>query len=211
MLSRRVQQAVMVAVASSSLPVAGVWAQTQTTLDPAQSKAHSQKVDPQINAQFQKGSVKDFIKRFESNDREVFVKRREIADVLDLKPGMAVADIGAGTGLFTRLFADAVGPGGKVYAVDVSKDFLDHIAAGARMRGQPQVETIRGTQESTAHLSADSVEGRHVSVALRNLCQPSTKAWVSASRQDKPVSSRSLARWPHSSRHSTGQPATTLR
>jgi len=157
MLSRWVQQAVMVAVASSSSLVAGVWAQTQATPDPAQSKAHSKKVDPQINAQFQKGSVKDFIKRFESNDREVFVKRREIADVLDLKPGMAVADIGAGTGLFTRLFADAVGPGGKVYAVDVSKDFLDHITAGARMRGQPQVETIRGTQEST-NLPAGSVD-----------------------------------------------------
>ena len=80
----------------------------------AQSRPHSKKVDPQINAPFQKGSVKNFIKRFETNDREVFVKRREIAEVLDLKPGMAVADIGAGTGLFTRLFADTVGPGGKV-------------------------------------------------------------------------------------------------
>jgi len=157
MLSRWVQQAVLAALASSSLLVAGVWAQTQTTPAPAQSKAHSKKVDPQINAQFQKGNVKDFIKRFESDDREVFVKRREIADVLDLKPGMAVADIGAGTGLFTRLFAEAVGRGGRVYAVDVSKDFLNHIAAEARMRGQPQVETIRGTQEST-NLPAGSVD-----------------------------------------------------
>ena len=157
MLARWVQQAVMVAAASSSLLVAGVWAQTQTTPDPAQSRLHSKKVDPQINAPFQKGSVKNFIKRFESNDREVFVKRREIAEVLDLKPGMAVADIGAGTGLFTRLFADTVGPGGKVYAVDVSKNFLDHIAAGARMRGQPQIDTIRGTQETTS-LPAGSVD-----------------------------------------------------
>ena len=141
MLTRWVQQAVMVAEASSSSLVAGVWAQTQTTPDPAQSKPHSKKVDPQINAQFQKGNVKDFIKRFESNDREVFVKRRD----------------------------------------------------------------------ALAHSSADSVEDGHVSVALRYLCQTSTKAWVSASRQDKPVSSRSLARRPHSSRHSRGQPATTLR
>ncbi|MGZ3489686.1 MAG: class I SAM-dependent methyltransferase, partial [Isosphaeraceae bacterium] len=157
MLARWVQQAVMVAAAGSSLLVAGVWAQTQTTPDPAQSRPHSKKVDPQINAPFQKGSVKNFIKRFETNDREVFVKRREIAEVLDLKPGMAVADIGAGTGLFTRLFADTVGPGGKVYVVDVSKNFLDHIAAGARMRGQPQIDTIRGTQETTS-LPAGSVD-----------------------------------------------------
>jgi ubiquinone/menaquinone biosynthesis C-methylase UbiE len=157
MLSRLVQQAVMAVATSSFLLVVGVWAQTQTTPGPAQTKAHSKKVDPQINAQFQEGRVKDFIKRFESNDREVFVKRREIADVLGLKPGMAVADIGAGTGLFTRLFADAVGPGGKVYAVDISKDFLEYIAAGARTRGQPQIETVRGTQETT-NLPARSVD-----------------------------------------------------
>ena len=91
-----VQQAVMVAAASSSLLVARVERNSRPTPDPAQSRPHSKKVDPQINAPFQKGSVKNFIKRFETTDREVFVKRREIAEVLDLKPGMAVADIGRG-------------------------------------------------------------------------------------------------------------------
>ena len=47
---------------------------------------------------------------------------------------MAVADIGAGTGLFTRLFAEKVGPAGKVYAVDIATRFLDHIAADAKKR-----------------------------------------------------------------------------
>src|SRR5271166_5636048 len=156
MLARWVQRAVMVAVGSSPLLLTAS-TQVPTTRDPAQTKRISKKVDPQINAQFQKGSVEDFIKRFESNDREVFAKRHEIVKFLDLTPGMAVADIGAGTGLFTRLFADTVGPGGKVYAVDVSKSFLDHIAAGARMRGQPQIDTIRGTQETTS-LPAGSVD-----------------------------------------------------
>ncbi len=53
MLAKWVQQAVLVATASSSLLVAGVWAQTQTTSAAVQSKPHSKKVDPQINAQFQ--------------------------------------------------------------------------------------------------------------------------------------------------------------
>jgi ubiquinone/menaquinone biosynthesis C-methylase UbiE len=156
MLARLVLRAVMVAVGTSSL-VLTASAQVPTTRDPAQRKSSSKKVDPQINAQFQKGSVEDFIKRFESNDREVFTKRHEIVKFLDLTPGMAVADIGAGTGLFTRLFADEVGSGGKVYAVDVSKSFLDHIAAEARRRGQPQVITVRGTQ-STTSLPAGSVD-----------------------------------------------------
>jgi SAM-dependent methyltransferase len=126
--------------------------QTPTPTAPAQTKARARpqgKVDPGINAPFQKPNVKDFIKRFESDDREVFAKRHEITKALGLKPGMEVADIGAGTGLFTRLFADQVGPGGKVYAVDISQEFLDHIAAQAKTRGQPQIVTIRGTQDST--------------------------------------------------------------
>ena len=70
---------------------------------------------------------------------------------------MAVADVGAGTGLFTRLFAEQVGPEGKVYAVDISKEFLDHIAAQAKAKGQAQVVTVRGTQDST-NLPAGSVD-----------------------------------------------------
>jgi len=138
-------------VTLSTVRLATAWGQAQTAAEPArtQTKPHSKKVDPAINAQFQEANVKDFIKRFESNDREVFVQRGEIVRALKLKPGMAVADIGAGTGLFTRLFAEEVGPGGKVYAVDVSRDFLDHIVSQARRSGQTQVATIRGTQDST--------------------------------------------------------------
>jgi ubiquinone/menaquinone biosynthesis C-methylase UbiE len=62
---------------------------------------------------------------------------------------MAVADIGAGTGLFTRPVADLVGPEGKVYAVDISKPFLEHIAREAKKRGQSQIHTIQGTQDTT--------------------------------------------------------------
>ncbi len=157
MVPRCVQQVAIAFVSGGFLFAAGLGAQTPSAPDATPSKGHSKQVDPQINAQFQKGNVKDFIKRFENNDREVYLKRREIAEILDLKPGMAVADVGAGTGLFTRLFADAVGAGGKVYAVDVSKDFLDHIADDAKSHGQPQIATVRGTQNST-NLPAGSVD-----------------------------------------------------
>ena len=42
-----------------------------------------------------------------------------------------------------------MGPSGKVYAVDISQEFLDHIAAQAKTQGQAQVVTVRGTQDST--------------------------------------------------------------
>jgi predicted methyltransferase len=57
----------------------------------------------------------------EHDGREVYDKRIQIVDAVGLAPGMTVADIGAGTGLFARLFAQRVGPTGHVYATDVSR------------------------------------------------------------------------------------------
>ena len=50
------------------------------------------------------------MRKFETESRENYAHRHEIIAALELKPGMAVADVGAGTGLFTRLFAEKVGP-----------------------------------------------------------------------------------------------------
>jgi predicted methyltransferase len=150
--------AVLISLCGTILTLAACWGQSQAPSTPQEPGRNSKKkVDPAINAQFRNANVKEFIKRFESPDREVFVKRREITAALELKPGMAIGDIGAGTGLFTRLFAEEVGPKGKVYAVDVSKDFLDHIAAAARRAGHGQVITIQGTQVSTK-LAAESID-----------------------------------------------------
>ncbi len=74
-----------------------------------------------------------------------------------LRPGMCVADVGAGTGLFTRLFAEKVGPKGKVYANDISPQFLAHIAAEAKKHGQKHVVTVQGTQDAT-NLPKESVD-----------------------------------------------------
>ena len=71
------------------------------------------KTDPKINEPFKKPDVKGFIKKFESDDREIYAKRHEIVAALGLTPGMAVADVGAGTGLFTRLFAERSARPGK--------------------------------------------------------------------------------------------------
>jgi len=57
----------------------------------------------------------------EHDGREVYDHRVEIVDAVGLAPGMTVADIGSGTGLFARLFAQRVGAAGRVYATDVSR------------------------------------------------------------------------------------------
>jgi len=66
--------------------------------------------------------------RFEHEGRAIYDKRFEILDAMALKPGIDVADIGAGSGLISRLIARRVAPGGTVYAVDIAKNMVDHIA-----------------------------------------------------------------------------------
>ncbi len=61
---------------------------------------------------------------------------------------MTVADIGAGTGFFTFLFADAVGRDGRAYAVDISPDFLAHIDKQANERNLNNIQTIRCKDDS---------------------------------------------------------------
>lgn len=101
--------------------------------------------------------VAEFVGRFEAESRELFVRRHEIVAACQIKAGQTVADIGAGTGLFTRLFSEAVGKDGRVFAVDISQKFLDHIKATSREAGQPNVDTLLATADST-ELPAESVD-----------------------------------------------------
>ena len=94
--------------------------------------------------------VREQVERFESGSRDVYAKRREVVRAVGLRPGEVVADIGAGTGLFTRLFAEQVGPKGTVYAVDIGPAFLKHIAEQAKRLGQDRVvKTVLSTQDSS--------------------------------------------------------------
>jgi ubiquinone/menaquinone biosynthesis C-methylase UbiE len=90
--------------------------------------AQDKSVRPGINDPFKNPDLKKYTETFEGESREVFAKRKEVVAAVALKPGQAVADVGAGTGLYTRLFTTEVGEKGKVYAVDISEKFLDHIA-----------------------------------------------------------------------------------
>ncbi len=96
-----------------------------------------------------KSDVASAVKRFESNTRDVVQRQEEILGACELRPGMAVADVGAGTGFFTRLMASRVGPTGKVYAVEVNRAYLEHIAATCRQQKLANVRTVLGTQHGT--------------------------------------------------------------
>jgi SAM-dependent methyltransferase len=145
-----------VAACASVVAAACSWGWTQGQIT-SQVPAPQIKTNPKINEPFRKPDLKGYIKKFESKDREIYVKRHDIVAALGVTKGMTVADVGAGTGLFTRLLAEQVGLTGKVYAVDIAPRFLKHIAAEAEKRGQRQVVTVRCNQETT-NLPAESVD-----------------------------------------------------
>jgi len=107
-------------------------------------------VHPGINDEFLAPDldVARWTERFEREGREIYDQRHRIVEAADVRPGMWVADVGAGTGLFTLLFAERVGPTGRVYAVDIAPEFLAHIEQRARAAGLRQVRTILGGERS---------------------------------------------------------------
>ena len=101
-------------------------------------------VKPGINTKFVDPELKvdDWLKRFEVESREVFNEREKVVAACGIEKGMVVADIGAGTGLYSRLFAEATGPDGWVYAVEISGNFLKHIVARATQEGQKNITGV---------------------------------------------------------------------
>jgi len=112
--------------------------------------AQDASVKPGINDKFldPKLNVEEWTKKFETESREIFHQREKIVAAAGLKPEMTMADIGAGTGLFTLHFAQAVGENGKVYAVEIAKNFLEHIKARASKASATNVQTILCTERS---------------------------------------------------------------
>lgn len=102
-------------------------------------------------------NVDEFVERFEGESREIFTSRHQILELLALRPGTDIADVGAGTGLFTLEMARAVGPTGSVQAVEISPKFIEHIAGRAAAEGLDNVTTVL-CSERDAMLPAGSVD-----------------------------------------------------
>ena len=119
--------------------------------------AQEQSIRPGINKHFVDPNWQQWVNTFERHGREVYDKRHAIVAASKVRPGMAVADIGAGTGLFTRLFAPAVEPRGTVYAIDIASNFIDNILRTSREQGLMNVKGIVNTPMDIG-LPADSID-----------------------------------------------------
>lgn len=119
--------------------------------------AQEKSVKPGINETWKSSEIQPLVNTLESESREIYIERNKLADLIALRPGMAVADVGAGSGFMVEEFARRVGAGGKVYAVDINGKLLERIAQNARQHNLSQIETVL-THEDSLDLAATSAD-----------------------------------------------------
>ncbi|MGH9822761.1 MAG: class I SAM-dependent methyltransferase [Blastocatellia bacterium] len=84
---------------------------------------------------------------FEEPGRDQRLQINRVMDLLGIKEGSGVADIGAGSGWFTVRAASRVGPGGAVFAVDINAEYLKHIQDRARLEHLDNIRTVLGKED----------------------------------------------------------------
>jgi arsenite methyltransferase len=99
-------------------------------------------------AQLGKRPAKDYIPTLESAERAARLKPDQVIAHLNLKKGDLIADVGAGSGVFTRRFAQALGPEGKVYAVDIDEELLKYNREQIAKTSMNNVEFILGEYDN---------------------------------------------------------------
>ncbi|HVR60671.1 MAG TPA: methyltransferase [Polyangia bacterium] len=122
--------------------------------------------DPRVSAE-------QWNRLFEGDEREAYRRRTHIVRLLDLRPGMDVVDVGAGTGVFTVLLGDAVGPTGRVYAEEVTDKFVRFIADRAARERRANVVSVAGT-ETGVGLPPGSVDVAFLCDVYHHFAQPAS-------------------------------------
>lgn len=88
----------------------------------------------------------EYAKFLERDARASRLQVDKVVSTLGLTPGETVADLGSGSGLFTRPIAQAVGPTGVVYAIDVEEGLLRVVDRTAKDLGLGNIRTVRASE-----------------------------------------------------------------
>ena len=117
--------------------------------------------------------VDEWMQRFEVESREIAAQRAVIVGLMGLQSGSSIADIGAGTGLFMEPFSDAVGAGGKVYGVEISPAFVEHLSRRSESEGRANFEAVP-CSERDSHLPPSSVDTIFICDTYHHFTYPMT-------------------------------------
>jgi ubiquinone/menaquinone biosynthesis C-methylase UbiE len=125
--------------------------QNQHALKQDTAKQHS----PASQQRF--SDIEKWLSIFEGDKRDAYQKPELVVKSVNVKPGNVVADIGAGTGYFTRRFAVAVGPNGKALGLDIEESMVNHMNEEAKKLGLNNYEA-RVVKTDDPELPVNSVD-----------------------------------------------------
>jgi len=108
---------------------------------------------------------------FEDPERDQKLQVNRVIDILKIKEGSSVADIGAGSGWFTVRAARRVGNDAVVYAVDINRDYLDYIDKRAKREGLANIRVIQG-KDNDPLLPEKSVDAVLLMKTYHEVAQP---------------------------------------
>lgn len=102
--------------------------------------------------------IQEYLSHLDRAERDEYQQPARVIQALGVEPGMAVADLGSGSGYFTRRFVDALNGTGRVYAIDVEQEMLDYVRASLEGRPGASVVTLRLARPDDAGLPPASVD-----------------------------------------------------
>ena len=88
--------------------------------------------------------VPQWVAVFDDPKRDAWQRPDDVITALELRPGMRVADLGAGTGYFSRRLSQAVGPTGTVFAVDPEPNLVGYLRTRAEREHTDNVVPVLG-------------------------------------------------------------------
>ena len=89
----------------------------------------------------------EYILILESAERVKMLQVDRVIQALNIEPGQRIADLGAGSGLFSRPLASQVGPDGVVYAIDIDSDLLEHVNETALEKNLTNIQTVLASEQ----------------------------------------------------------------
>jgi ubiquinone/menaquinone biosynthesis C-methylase UbiE len=99
--------------------------------------------------EYPKKDAAAFAAEFEEPSRALFRYRAAMAGLIDVKSGMKVGEVGAGSGYLSRYIAGKVGPDGHVYANELEPKMVRYMKERADNEGLKNFTAIQGTASST--------------------------------------------------------------
>jgi ubiquinone/menaquinone biosynthesis C-methylase UbiE len=113
----------------------------------------------------------EWIPHLERPERVAGLKIEQVLEIIGVEPGMTIADIGSGSGVFTRPFAKAVAPTGNAIAVDIDPALLSYVAESAANEGIKNIETHLAIPDD-AQLSGPIVDVAFIHDVLHHIEHP---------------------------------------